>query len=398
MNYDLLFAIIFYVFLFIYYITHRERFEVQGKIFALYKTKIGINLMQKIANISPKFFKVLGLISIGIGFAGMIFIFYILIQGTFSLIFVPDAQPVIAPVLPGIKIPGLPRLSFWYWIISILVVATIHEFSHGIFSKANKVRVKSSGFAFLGPILAAFVEPDEKELKKSSKFAQLSIFSAGPFSNIVTGAIIFLIAGFIVTPFAISLVDFQGVEIVSLDENYPAASSGLEVGEIIVSVNDIPIENTEEFRESLKDLKPDDKVKISTQGGKEVSVIASENPDIPERGYLGIVSGNKAEIKESITERYGNFLVSAFFWFVRLLEWIFLISFGIALANLLPLGPVDGGRMSVVAIGLFTKNEKKQQKIWLMITLFVLALIVINLLPYLQRLLVFIFNPIFALF
>jgi len=353
--------------------------------------------MDKIAKLSPKFFRLLGVLSITIGFAGMIIIFYILIRGTIDLIFVPEAVPVIAPILPGVAIPGLPTLSFWHWIVSILIVATIHEFSHGVFARAHNIKVKSSGFAFLGPILAAFVEPDEKELPKKKKFAQLSVFAAGPFSNIVTGFIFFFIAGFLLTPLAFSMLDIKGVSISGVEENFPAAASGLKENDIILEINNISIDTTINFSEALKDLKPGDKVNIKTETN-EFNLVAVEHPENSTKGYLGlIVSGMKVEVKESVTSKYGTFVPSAILWLSRLFEWLFLISFGIALANLLPLGPVDGGRMALTGISLFIKDAKKQYKVWFILTLVCLLLIVINLLPFLQKLFVFIFNSFIAL-
>ena len=76
MNFDLIFAIVFYALLFIFYLRHKEKFQVQGKIFALYRTKLGINLMDKLAKKYPKILNFLANISIGIGFIGMILILY----------------------------------------------------------------------------------------------------------------------------------------------------------------------------------------------------------------------------------------------------------------------------------------------------------------------------------
>ena len=147
----------------------------------------------------------------------MIFIFYYLIVATYKLIFVPNAIPALAPVLPGIKVlPGLPILGFWHWIITILIVAGIHEFSHGIYARYHKIKIKSSGFAFLGPILAAFVEPDEKQLKKKSKKAQLEVFSAGPFSNIITGFLLLLFIPLIFTPIGNAIAQPDGLIILDV--------------------------------------------------------------------------------------------------------------------------------------------------------------------------------------
>ncbi|MBU2634255.1 MAG: hypothetical protein KJ674_03335, partial [Nanoarchaeota archaeon] len=71
MNYDLIFAVIFYGLIYIYYLKHKDKFEVQSKIFALYKTKLGLKLMEKISKISPKFLRFIGNIGILVGFMGM---------------------------------------------------------------------------------------------------------------------------------------------------------------------------------------------------------------------------------------------------------------------------------------------------------------------------------------
>jgi len=85
---------------------------------------------------------------------------------------------------------------FSYWILSIFLIAVIHEFSHGVVGRAWKLKIKSSGFAFLSilvPVIpAAFVEPDEKQTAKASARAQLGMLSAGPFSNVVFAALILL--------------------------------------------------------------------------------------------------------------------------------------------------------------------------------------------------------------
>src|SRR3989344_6122478 len=194
MNLDLIFAIIFYGIIYILFLKFRNKFEIQNKIFVLYKTKLGLKSMDSLAKKYPRILNFLGYISILVGFVGIIFIFYILIDGTLKLIITPASQPVLSPVLPGVQIPGLPNLSFWHWIISILIVATVHEFCHGVYSRLSGVKIKSSGFAFLGPILAAFVEPDEKQMNKKSTKQQLAILSAGPFSNIVVGFVVLAIS------------------------------------------------------------------------------------------------------------------------------------------------------------------------------------------------------------
>src|SRR3989338_11026926 len=147
MNYDLISLLVFFLILFIIFRIKRNKFEVQGGIFALYRTQLGIKLMDKLANKAPRFWKFIGYFGIVIGFIVMAFIFFVLIQGTIRLITVPSAPPAVAPVLPGVSIPGLPALSFWHWIIAIFFVAVIHEFAHGVYARLYNIKIKSSGFA-----------------------------------------------------------------------------------------------------------------------------------------------------------------------------------------------------------------------------------------------------------
>jgi len=398
MDLDLILFAIFCLVLFIFYKTHKSKFEIQGKIIALYKTKFGLKFMEKFASLPRFIIHTLSVSSIILGFAGMIFIFYILIQGSFKLLTVANAQPVLAPVLPGVSIPGLPKLSFLHWIISIFIVAIIHEFSHGIFARFHNTKVKSSGFLIMGPILGAFVEPDEEELKKKSAYKQLSIFAAGPFSNIVTGIIFWIIALFLINPVALAMIEYQGVQVSMLEQNYPAELAGLKAGQEIITIDNNEINNVNDFVKIMNTKKPNEDILIKTKD-QEFNIKLAENPLNKELGYLGIrVSGKTAVIKEDIKTKYGSVIPWTFFWLKELFFWLWLISVGIALFNLLPLGPVDGGRMFLTGLGVFIKKEKNVKIIWSFVSFFILALIVLNLLPFLKKLLFFIIGPIAALF
>ena len=239
MNIDLISAIVFFIILYTIFFIFKNKFETQG-LFTMYKTKIGLKLMDRIStkddNTSMQIYGIaiaiigiiltilgftfynliligfgltlviigaliaikfnwLGYFSSSVGLLGMIFILIILVKGVIDIFTKSSLVPTVTPLLPGIEIaPGIPVLSFWHWILGILIIATIHEFSHGIYARLNKVPIKSSGFAFLGPLLAAFVEPNEKTMAKKRNRKQIHILSAGPISNIIKG-ILFLIIG-----------------------------------------------------------------------------------------------------------------------------------------------------------------------------------------------------------
>ena len=396
-NLDVLFAIIFYGLLIFWFLKQRDKFEVQGKVIALYKTKIGLKLMDKLANIAPRSTKVLGHLGTVTGFLGMGLIFYFLVKGTLDLLFVPDAIPAVAPVLPGIRVPGLPVLSFWHWIIGIFFVATVHEFSHGIWARLYKMKVKSSGILFFGPILGAFVEPDEKQLRRKPKTQQLAVFAAGPFSNIIFGFLFLLLINFVTGPIHNSLYDATGVEIHNIMEGYPADKIGMEATIVLTAINGKETTTLAEFVDATKDVRPGSTVHMVTDKGDYV-VQAVENPDNESKGFIGVSDFSlKTQAKASIVDKYGAWFPPFFSWIHMLVFWLIIINFGIGLFNLLPLGPIDGGRMFLTAMQGIFKNQKTAGKVWGFVSFFCLALIIINLAPYLWKLLLWMLKPVMLL-
>jgi uncharacterized protein YacL len=159
--------------------------------FAMYPTRFGIDLMKQIAAKYKKPLYYLGIIGIGIGYIGMIIVSIDLVRGIYSLITNP--QITVGLVLP-VKAKGVFYVPLIYWIISVFVVMIVHEGAHGLIALVHKLKIKKTGIAFLGIIIplipAAFVEPDEKKLMKSSNVTKLSVFAAGPFANILLGFIL----------------------------------------------------------------------------------------------------------------------------------------------------------------------------------------------------------------
>jgi len=371
----------FFLIVYIFYLTNKKKFDVQGKIFFLYRTRFGLKLMDKMSMFCPRLLKVIGITGIIVGFIGMITMLVLLIQTTIKLVIQPAAQPGLVPVLPGIKVsPLLPVLSFMHWIIIIFIVALVHEFSHGIFARLNRIKIKSSGFAFLGPIPAAFVEPDEKQMEKKSRKAQLSILSAGPFSNIVLAFVVLLLMLLIFMPIQQSLTENSGIIIISTISNYPANISGVQPGSIVYGVNSYEVKSSDEFLEFIKNNE-DEFVLNTDRGDYTINPIREDGNNL-----IGIQATQIRDYKNK------NLGTSFFGWFIELLRWLWIISFGVGLFNLLPLGPVDGGKMLMVGLSYFTKDENKIKTFWKYISFFVLGLIVINLLPYLVKLIMWIFS------
>lgn len=386
MNWDLICALIFYVILIGIFYKNKKNVTIQG-IFALYRTKLGMKSMDWGASKFRGFLKFVSYIGIIVGFSGMGFIFYFLIKGTIGLF--NGGEPALAPVLPGVSVSGLPTLGFWHWIIAIFFVAVVHEFSHGLFARVYKIKLKSTGFALFGPILAAFVEPDEKKLAKKSNKSKLSVFSAGPFSNIIFGLLFLLMSIFIMSPLQSNYFELDGITVNGFITGYPASESGLTVPFKIYSLNGVEILTTDDFVSATDGISPGDKVLLGTNQG-EFEIVSVANPEDSSKGFIGI---QNFSLENKLIEGHNAFYGSIVKWFSLLIFWLFVVNIGVGLFNLLPLGPVDGGRMFKIFSIWLTKSKKVGNKLYRLISWFVLLLILINLWPYIVKLFLFLAKP-----
>jgi len=352
--------------------------------FAMYRTKFGLKLMDRMAKKHPKLLKYLAYAGIIIGFLGMAFISFSLIQNIYKVITATTTVAGVALVLP-LKVKGSFYVPFFYWIISIFLLALVHEFSHGVIARLYNIKIKSSGLAFLNilvPVIpAAFVEPDEKELRKRPKMQQLSIFAAGPFSNIIFAFVVLAIMGLVMVPVSNAVFGYNGVLVTGFtpgNETFPAENAGITENELIIGIDNMPITTVENFTEIMQNKTPGESIVITTNI-TNYNITLAESPDNKSRGYLGILLIQNQEIRESILQKYGKILPNIFIWFVGLFYWLYALNLGIGLFNLVPLGPIDGGRMLQLLMHKLFK-KKKGDKVWKAISFIFLSLIIINIL------------------
>jgi len=236
--YDLVLLAIFVVFLSIFLYRHRKNLKREGLLF-LYKTSVGVRIIDKIGNKYKKILNLLGYVSIVLGFLlmlAMLYLFgkmvwiYIFQSEVVQLVKIPPITPLL-PYLPQIfKLDFLPPFYFIYWIIIIAIVAIIHEFSHGIFAANKGVKIKSTGFGFfpffLPIFLAAFVELDEKKMTRKKISSQMTVLSAGTFANLLTAVLFFGIlalffslafipSGIVFDTYTYSAVPISGINVVN---------------------------------------------------------------------------------------------------------------------------------------------------------------------------------------
>ena len=371
MNANLIAAIIVILVMGVFLFLNRKKISISGWFPFLYvfmfRGKYGLKLMDKLAKKCNKFLKVMGFIGVIIGFLGMAFVCFEIIYNTYLLFFKPAAMAGVQLVLP-FEAKGVFYVPFIYWILAIFVVALIHEFSHGVIGRAYKIPLVSTGLAFLAlvvPIIpAAFVEPNEKKFAKFNKKAKLQMLAAGPFANILLGFVILLLL-VPISPLVSNFYSPDGVEIVRLAEDGPADSVGMIGGSVIKQIDGIDIVSVLDFQNSLGQHKAADVIKIKTDKGTFDVNLQEKN----EKAFLGVFIRQKTIIKEGRSP----IIAKTVSWIYGLFVWIYLLNLGIGLFNLLPIGPLDGGKMLNLILG-----GNKGKKVFKVLSFLFFVLIMIN--------------------
>ncbi len=385
---NLISIILFYSLIALFFFIKRKKVEVQSKILFLYKTKRFNNLLKKIGTSHPKFWKWFGYAGIPVGFVVMILIFGYLLYSFLKLFIIPQAAPTLSLVIPGVRIPGASIfVPFWYGIISLFVVILVHEGSHGVVASALKQKIKSAGVGMMAVLPLAFVEPDEKQLVKQSAKTQLAVFSAGTMANFVTAAIVILLASFLVAPVVGQIIVPNGAYVESVTTGLPAELAGLDHGQIISAIDGQNIETVENFTNYMKTAQPGQTITIRADD-KSYEIETIQNPQNASLAHIGIQFRQNFDIKEELAQKYGNVLPWTPWYLLQLLQWIFMLNLGIGAINLLPLGPLDGGRMANIALNKSMKNKERAKKLFRWISMLSLLLLLANLIgPYLLKVL-----------
>jgi len=356
-TYDLIFFVISIIVMIIFFYKRRSNFKIEGPLY-LYRTKIGLKIIDWTSKKYAWLLKPMQYLVVLSGYLLMAFMVWMLIKISYVYLTSPTLArelkvPVIFPLVPYLpeifKWDFLPPFYFTYWIIVIAIIAIPHEFAHGIFARLHKIKVHSTGFGFLRlfkaplPFLAAFVEPEEKQVQKSKNFAQLSILASGTFANVLMTVLFGLVfvlffltaftpAGVYFNTYASSPINVSNIYDVhnvsfnnltfdefqannktyfaslgavkySLDKNLsyiiaydssPAFNAKLlTVGKLtaITEIDGQKITSLEKLRSTIQEKKPGDQVKIKTLAGNRKKEAKEYNITLAEKdgnAFLGI--------------------------------------------------------------------------------------------------------------
>ena len=306
----------------------------------MWKTQRLRGFIDRLANRAPRFWKWYMNIGIVISTGFMILMAIALVYSLKTLL----DTPTVSLIVPGVEVPGSPIfIPLLSGLIALATVLIVHEFSHGILSRVEKINIKSIGLLLFAIIPGAFVEPDEEELNELSRPARMRIYVAGSMANLTLAAIAMIIM-MVISSFIVPVVfEDDGVVINRLTSDGNAINHMSE-GMVIRSINNLTVTDIDSFQKAANTLKPNDTVNIHTDQG-DYSFQLKTNPMNKSIGFMGIqVNANNV-----IADDFDNQFYTPLLWLLMpltdLLFWIYFLNFAIGTFNLLPMKPLDGGHL-----------------------------------------------------
>lgn len=188
----------------------------------------------------------------------------------------------------------------------------LHELGHYLVARLFKIKVEEFGFGFPPRLVklfkfreteftlnwipfGAFVrlsgenDPNvEGGFGNAKPLERIAVLLGGPLMNLATGVLLFsLIFNQVGVP------DANKVLISAVSESSPAESAGLKVGDIVVSINDIPVDSTDKLSALIQANKGIEIEMVLERDGESVVTRATPrvNPP-PDEGSLGIAMTN----------------------------------------------------------------------------------------------------------
>ncbi len=268
MNYhDLIFAVyIFTAYWFIVTILDRvgllKRYNISayGPILQI-RTARGLGLLERLSR-RRQLWRAYADIGTVLMVIAMCFMFTLLIYSAYSMFMMKPEPTELNEPRNWLLIPGLNRfIPMCAW-IGFLVAMIVHEFSHGILSIVERIKVKSMGILFMLIPIGAFTEPDEEQLfgkKKGglnggdkevvSARARNRVLSAGVTSNFAVSIVAFLL--FFAILFSVQPAHSDVLYVYGVVNNSSAARYGIAEHSFIIAIDGKSGASVEELNSKL---------------------------------------------------------------------------------------------------------------------------------------------------
>ncbi len=217
-------------------------------------------------------------------------------------------------------------MSIVYTLIILCVLVLVHEFGHFAVAKLNGIYVEEFAIG-MGPKLfswgkgetiysiralpiGGFVKMvgEEEESDNERAFcnkgvlARMAVTFAGPAMNFIFAIVFFMIAFmYFGSPASNGLIG-------SVYDGYPAAAAGLQPGDVLVALDDKPVDNWDEISAFMQNAQVGQQVEIGWQRGGEFfsasAVLAANESGQP---VLGITQGvARADVLGSIKRGFAT--------------------------------------------------------------------------------------------
>ncbi len=259
----------------------------------------------------------------------------------------------VQPLIPGLTV-GLGVLP--YLALGFLLALVPHELMHGLVAAAEGVPVRGSGLFFLLFLFGGFIEPDEDLLNKARLATKLRIYAAGSFINFLT--FLGLVA------LAVAVLNPQGVVVMGVMEGYPAGNV-LAEGDVVTAFNGTPVRGSTDFTRMMGSTRPGDLVVLTVvREGRvmNVSLRLAPHPQGGDRGFMGV----------SFADYYPNVHLA------RALTWAQVITGSVAVINMLPILPFDGGQMALAVTSRLLRSERRARVLTLALSAYFAFILVLN--------------------
>jgi membrane-associated protease RseP (regulator of RpoE activity) len=309
---------------------------------------------------------------------------YLLIGSLVALLWNPavgeaarQAGPAAYLLLPGLN-PFLPIFYGWFAIIAAIA---IHEGAHGVAARSLGLNVKSSGLLFFLIIpIGAFVDVDEEQIKKAPARDSSRVMAAGVGANVVI-ATVCLIGVLVIVGGLAPVVDGVYVNEVTSPN---AMNAGLLPEDVLVSVDNVRINRTDDLRQILANKTAGETVHVIVIRGEtwqnqistDVNLTTSENRTIIGisiadlltearlKNYQNVtiptlalylvppaIAPGLVPFSDSLIPFYEHPLLGGT-WHIwaNVLYWLWFVNVNLAVFNALPLYPLDGGRIFNIAL------------------------------------------------
>jgi membrane-associated protease RseP (regulator of RpoE activity) len=288
------------------------------------------------------------------------------LKGIVTYLFPSQINQPTSPVtlfLPGVTVT-LGSIFDWTLVAALLVVIVVHEGAHGVLARAEGITVKNSGLLLLLAIPGAFVEPDEEQMGKAKKVAQLRILAAGTSANFTVGLAVFLLLIANLGVYYASISPFYqpsaGVLVLGVVPNSAAANASVQVGQAITSIHNAtvqyPVTDEASFQAALLRLRPGQSVTFDllniTSGLTQSRILkmgTNPNANAAVKAFVGVTTFIYYPAR--FPSVLNSFVPATIY---RLYDNIFLFSVGIAAVNMLPIWGLDGDRVVKILL----------QKVW----------------------------------